>query len=245
MLGVLIDIGLLESTRLFAGYRMIVFGGLVALLLIVRPRGLLDERAVGRIRQYMRRRRRCWRLTTSQFASTVSRRCAASRFVPPGARVGVIGPNGSGKTTLFNAISGLVAIAGGTIRLDGRAISRRAPHQIAVSGIARTFQSVRLFQRLSVLDNVLPVTGSAAATGRDARQVALAALGAVGLTARRDTLAGDLSFYEQRRLEIARAMRRGRASYSPMSRRQAFRRASPITSSTSSRTHSAQKPRSC
>lgn len=126
--------------------------------------------------------------------------------VPPGARVGVIGPNGSGKTTLFNAISGLVAIDGGTIRLDGRAISRLAPHQIAASGIARTFQSVRLFQRLSVLDNVLPVIGPPAATGRDAGQAALAALGAVGLNARRDTLAGDLSFYEQRRLEIARAI---------------------------------------
>ncbi len=57
LLGVLIDIGLLESTRIFRGYRMIVFGGLVAVLLIVRPRGLLDEVAVGRIRHYLRRRR--------------------------------------------------------------------------------------------------------------------------------------------------------------------------------------------
>ncbi len=122
--------------------------------------------------------------------------------VPPGARIGVIGPNGSGKTTLFNAISGLVAIAGGTIRLNGRAISHLAPHQIAASGVARTFQSVRLFQRLSVVDNVLPAVG----TTRDARQAALAALDAVGLAARRDTLAGDLSFYDQRRLEIARAI---------------------------------------
>jgi branched-chain amino acid transport system permease protein len=56
LLGVLIDIGLLESTRIFRGYRMIVFGGLVAVLLIVRPRGLLDENAVGRIRHYLRRR---------------------------------------------------------------------------------------------------------------------------------------------------------------------------------------------
>jgi len=126
--------------------------------------------------------------------------------VPRGARVGVIGPNGSGKTTLFNAISGLVAIAGGTIRLDGRTISRLAPHQIAAAGIARTFQSIRLFQRLSALDNVLPVTGSAAATARDSLRAAHAALEVVGLTGRRDTLAGDLSFYEQRRLEIARSI---------------------------------------
>jgi branched-chain amino acid transport system ATP-binding protein len=125
--------------------------------------------------------------------------------IPAGARIGVLGPNGSGKTTLFNAISGLVAIAGGTIRLDGRAISGLAPNRIAATGVARTFQSVRLFHRLSVLDNALPIVGQAAASARDAREAALAALDVAGLSARRDILAGDLSFYEQRRLEIARA----------------------------------------
>lgn len=122
--------------------------------------------------------------------------------VPAGARIGVLGPNGSGKTTLFNAISGLVGIAAGTIRLDGRAVSELPPHRIAAADVARTFQSVRLFQRLSALDNALPTNGSA----RACRDLALAALAAVGLDARRDTLAGDLSFYDQRRLEIARAI---------------------------------------
>ncbi len=126
--------------------------------------------------------------------------------VPTGARIGVLGPNGSGKTTLFNAISGLVGITAGTIRLDGQTISRRAPHHIAAAGVARTFQTVRLFQRLSVLDNVLPASGPSAASSRDARLSALAALEAVGLGARREVLAGDLTFYEQRRLEIARAL---------------------------------------
>jgi ABC-type branched-subunit amino acid transport system ATPase component len=126
--------------------------------------------------------------------------------VPTGARIGVLGPNGSGKTTLFNAICGLVGITTGTIRLDGRTISHLAPHHIAAVGVARTFQTVRLFQRLSALDNVLPASGPAATTSREARQNALAALEAVGLDARRDTLAGDLSFFEQRRLEIARAI---------------------------------------
>lgn len=124
--------------------------------------------------------------------------------VPTGARVGVLGPNGSGKTTLFNAISGLAGIAGGTIRLDGMTISKLAPHRIAAAGVARTFQSVRLFQRLSALDNALPSVG--AASSHEARESALAALDAVGLGERRDTLAGDLSFYEQRQLEIARAI---------------------------------------
>ena len=126
--------------------------------------------------------------------------------VPRGARVGVIGPNGSGKTTLFNAISGLVAVDSGTIRLDGTTISRLAPHQVAASGVARTFQTVRAFDRLSVLDNTLPVTGPAAASAEMARKAALGALDRVGLCARRDDLAGDLSFYERRRLEIARAI---------------------------------------
>ncbi len=126
--------------------------------------------------------------------------------VPAGTRLGVIGPNGSGKTTLLNAISGLVAIASGTIRLDGQEISRLAPHEIARSGVARTFQAVRLFHRLSVLDNVLPDAGPRAAPAADARRAALEALEAVDLGGRRNAMAGDLSFFEQRRLEIARAI---------------------------------------
>ena len=126
--------------------------------------------------------------------------------VPQGARVGVIGPNGSGKTTLFNAISGLVAVASGTIRLGEATISRLAPHRIAAAGVARTFQTARTFDRLSVLDNTLPVTGPASIGAGAAREAALAALELVDLHARRDDLAGDLTYYERRRLEIARAI---------------------------------------
>lgn len=126
--------------------------------------------------------------------------------VPSGTRVGVIGPNGSGKTTLFNAISGLVAPTTGAIRLDGHALSRLPPHRIAAAGVARTFQTPRLFERMSVLDNVLPRIGPDAATPHEARRAALAALDAVELSERRGTLAGDLGTFERRRLEIARAM---------------------------------------
>lgn len=125
---------------------------------------------------------------------------------PAGARVGILGPNGSGKTTLFNAISGLTALAAGTIRVDGRETSRLPPHQIAAAGVARTFQTVRLFQRLSALDNVLPRVGPGAATSSEARRTALTALDSVGLGAARDVMAGDLDAFAQRRLEIARAM---------------------------------------
>ena len=125
---------------------------------------------------------------------------------PAGARVGILGPNGSGKTTLFNAISGLTALVGGTIRLDGRETSGLAPHRIADAGVARTFQTVRLFQRLSALDNVLPRVGPGATTSSDTRRTALAALDSVGLGDARDVMAGDLGAFAQRRLEIARAM---------------------------------------
>jgi ABC-type branched-subunit amino acid transport system ATPase component len=126
--------------------------------------------------------------------------------VPAGARIGILGPNGSGKTTLFNAISGLTALSEGTIRLDGREMSRLAPHRIAAAGVARTFQTVRLFQRQSVLDNVLPRVGPGSITAAEARRTALAALDGVGLGDARDVMAGDLGAYAQRRVELARAM---------------------------------------
>ena len=126
--------------------------------------------------------------------------------VPQGARVGVIGPNGSGKTTLFNAISGLVAVASGTIRLGETTISQLAPHRIAAAGVARTFQTARTFDRLSVVDNALPITGPASTRAGTAREAALSALEMVDLHARRDDLASDLTYYERRRLEIARAI---------------------------------------
>ena len=77
LLGVLIDIGLLESTRVLRGYRMIAFGGLVAVLLIVKPRGLLDEMAVNRLRQLLWRTQRCSRLKGSRCVSMASRRWPA------------------------------------------------------------------------------------------------------------------------------------------------------------------------
>jgi branched-chain amino acid transport system ATP-binding protein len=120
--------------------------------------------------------------------------------VPRGARVGVIGPNGSGKTTLLNAISGLVPLANGTITLDERTISHLPPREVARAGIARTFQIVRLFRRLSVLDNVMPQHDP------NGRRTALEALEAIGLRGRHDVMAGDLTYFEQRRLELARAL---------------------------------------
>lgn len=116
--------------------------------------------------------------------------------VAPGETVGLIGPNGAGKTTLFDALTGVVRPDAGRIRIAGRDIDGLAPHAIAELGVARTFQGIRLFRRLSVRDNV-----------RAGRRVdAEAWLGRVGLTHRRDALPDELAPAEQRRLELARAL---------------------------------------
>src|SRR5204862_6695258 len=75
--------------------------------------------------------------------------------VAPGAILGLIGPNGAGKTTVFNLITGFVAPNSGAIRFDGHSIARLKPHAITRLGVARTFQIVKPFPRLSTLENVL------------------------------------------------------------------------------------------
>jgi len=117
----------------------------------------------------------------------------------PGAALGLIGPNGSGKTTLFNAISGIVQPAAGRIMFQGRDLVGRAPYQIARAGIARTFQTVRVFQRMTVRDNVRSAS-------TDKGKAVDALLSRVGLATLEDTLAGELPLMEQRRLEIARVL---------------------------------------
>jgi len=124
----------------------------------------------------------------------------------PGHSLGLMGPNGCGKTTLFNVISGLVRPDSGRVVFRGDDITRSAVHDIARRGIARTFQTIRLFPQMTVRDNVRP----AAAQGSpgEETQIVERALVQVGLAAKRDTLADELSLGEQRRLEIARALAR-------------------------------------
>ena len=75
--------------------------------------------------------------------------------VPQGSIYGLIGPNGAGKTTVFNLITGLLPPSGGAITLNGDSLLRRAPHQITRMGIARTFQNIRLFKEMTLLENVV------------------------------------------------------------------------------------------
>jgi branched-chain amino acid transport system ATP-binding protein len=144
--------------------------------------------------------------------------------VPAGGLYGLIGPNGAGKTTVFNLISGFLRPTGGRIFWDGRDVTGESPHRITALGVARTFQNIRLFGELSVLDNVLVGfhCRSRATWGEavlrlpryrreelDRRSRGLTLLTEVGLAAAADHPAGKLPYGHQRRLEIARALATG------------------------------------
>jgi branched-chain amino acid transport system permease protein len=141
--------------------------------------------------------------------------------IPAGGIVGLIGPNGAGKTTFFNLVTGLLRLDEGEIRLDGSSLVGLRPHAIVGRGIARTFQSIRLFQNMSVLDNVLvgehcrlhaSVAGAVfrppavVAEEVRARGRARELLGFVGLADKAAEMAKNLAYGDQRRLEIARAL---------------------------------------
>jgi branched-chain amino acid transport system ATP-binding protein len=125
--------------------------------------------------------------------------------VNKGEIVGVIGPNGAGKTTLFSTLVGLIRPDAGTVTLDGKDLTGLKPHAVAALGMTKTFQNVALFAESSVLDNVL--TAGLLRHGVDAaRGEALNCLDRVGLRAVVHKQAGNLSFPERARVELARAL---------------------------------------
>lgn len=137
-----------------------------------------------------------------------------------GELVGLIGPNGAGKTTIFNLLTGVFAPTAGEIVFDGRRVNGLKPYQVTKLGIARTFQNIRLFQNLPVLENVkigchlsarsglvasilrFPILAEEKEIARRAREL----LSIFELEGRADELAKNLPYGEQRRLEIARAL---------------------------------------
>jgi len=134
---------------------------------------------------------------------------------------GLIGPNGAGKTTLFNLLTGIYAADAGEFRLDGRSLGGLRADEVAKAGVARTFQNIRLFSNLSVLENVMigrharsraGVLGAVLRTrGTLAEEAAIVKravelLDYVGIRARANDPAGSLPYGDQRRLEIARAL---------------------------------------
>lgn len=139
----------------------------------------------------------------------------------PGEILSLIGPNGAGKTTVFNVITGVYRISGGSVTYEERSLAGLRPHEILKRGIARTFQNIRLFTSMTALENVMvarhcrtraTVFGSVVRTRsqrreeRAVRERSLAALDFAGLADHADTVAKNLPYGLQRRLEIARAL---------------------------------------
>ena len=146
---------------------------------------------------------------------------ALTMKIEKGALVGLIGPNGAGKTTVFNMLTGVYRPTDGGIRLDGENLIGKAPHDICRLGVARTFQNIRLFSKLTVLDNVktalhneigytlaesLLHLGSFRKKEREMDERALDILKVFGLDGKRDLTAANLPYGQQRKLEIARAL---------------------------------------
>jgi branched-chain amino acid transport system ATP-binding protein len=142
---------------------------------------------------------------TKRFGGLVANR-DVSLAIEPGEIVGLIGPNGAGKTTLFNCISGMLHPDEGRIRLNGADISRARPERVCRLGVARTWQVVRSFGRMTVLENV--ICGALRRTNRvgPARARALDLVAFTGLSGREDTLAAGLTLADKKRLEITRAL---------------------------------------
>jgi branched-chain amino acid transport system ATP-binding protein len=139
----------------------------------------------------------------------------------PGSLYGLIGPNGAGKTTVFNLITGVYAPDEGSIELDGKPIQNKRPSNIASLGMSRTFQNIRLFRSMTVLQNVklarhmrrrqglldaIVRTRSLSEEEREIEQDAMGLLKIFNLSGRADEQASSLPYGAQRRLEIVRAL---------------------------------------
>ncbi|HEY1245188.1 MAG TPA: ABC transporter ATP-binding protein [Hyphomicrobiaceae bacterium] len=132
-----------------------------------------------------------------------------SFVVPEGAIVGLIGPNGAGKTTCFNLVAGVYRPDAGEVRLDGTRIDGWRPDQVCRAGIGRTFQLVKPFVGLSVMENVIVGALNASAGVREAREKSRRVIEQLGLAAKRDQAASSLTLPERKCLEVARALATG------------------------------------
>lgn len=142
-------------------------------------------------------------------------------YIPRGAIASIIGPNGAGKTTFFNCITGFYQIDEGELIFDGSRINGKSPDQITRSGIARTFQNIRLFSNMTAIENIMvgqephlksswlgSIFGMPATQreNRESEERAQELLEFVGLGGKGDLVSKNLSYGDQRRLEIGRAL---------------------------------------
>jgi branched-chain amino acid transport system permease protein len=223
-----------EYLRAVANLRMVIYSLALIALMLLRPRGLLGTREIWD--WWRERRGRPARPKPEVSEALIDVRNATIRFgglvavcdfslsVKPRELVALIGPNGAGKTTVFNLLTGVYPPSAGTIKVMGRDTRGLSPHDIAHLGCARTFQNIRLFRELTAFDNVrvachhLTRESIAAAVRhgslaeQEEKWVAERSqelLEIMGLWQRRDELAKNLPYGEQRRLEIARALATG------------------------------------
>jgi branched-chain amino acid transport system ATP-binding protein len=220
-----------EYLRALANLRMVIYSVALIVLMLVRPRGLLGTREVWDFFRKRRPQRPAQQRDSSEHIIDVQKATirfggltAVSEFslqVKPRELVALIGPNGAGKTTVFNLLTGVYPPSSGAITVIGRDTRGLSPHDIAHLGVARTFQNIRLFRELSAFDNVriachhLTRESMAAAVRHGAlsaqeetwiAQRAEELLAVMGLSHRRDEVAKNLPYGDQRRLEIARAL---------------------------------------
>ena len=250
VLGAIILVVVPEVLREYAQYRFTIFGLGLTLMMLVRPEGLwpvrvrpspapatedtgvepMRERTAPHVELLAGERARPTAAGREGFLSIdgVGKSFGGLRAVnnvsfsvARGQLVAVIGPNGAGKTTLFNLITGVYPVTAGIIRFAGRELQGLPPHEVTALGVARTYQNIRLFRGMSVLDNVLVGTHCRTAANvfdamlhtrragreeRESRKHARALLDFFGIGKYESQLAMNLPYGDQRRLEIARAL---------------------------------------
>ncbi|TWP50571.1 branched-chain amino acid ABC transporter ATP-binding protein/permease [Lentzea tibetensis] len=220
MVGAVIVVALPEALRSAGDYRGLAFALLLIFIVIIRPQGLWPAR-----RRPLRvpaettpsedvEQMRAGRLDVDELSRSFGGVTAVRDFhltLDAGEVVSVIGPNGAGKTTAFNCVTGVIEPSRGTITLNGNSLRGLAPHRVAAAGLTRTFQNIRLFDDMTVAENVL--VGRFAHNRTMFRPPSHAdldtvrrALDFVGLADAADRGASELSYGDRRRLEIARAL---------------------------------------
>jgi len=242
LLGAVIVAGLPEALRFIHLWREFAFAIALILLMLLRPQGLwparlrhiaapseaeaeamahaapaeqIAERVAGEPEILLEAQQLSRAFGGLRAVSDVS------FTVHRGEILSIIGPNGAGKTTVFNCLTGVIPPSSGTILWNGRPLARLAPHRVVARGLARTFQGIRLFDNMTVFENVLvgmdhrfhlPVLAEMLALPRAQHETALHYAAArrwlefVGLSDQAGLRAGDLAYGDQRRLEIARAL---------------------------------------
>jgi len=214
IVGTLLFTALPEATRFLGGWRLFVFAILVMIVLVIRPRGLLDFVPLPKVRFG---RRKLGRRPPAMESAALTFDGVTKRFgrvhvlndvsfsVHPGTVHALIGPNGAGKTTLLNVASGYVASERGSVLLGKMRLNRRSPDFVARAGLVRTFQNPRLFPSMTVSENV-----DVAVRRYQPEQKADEELWRrLQLEEHAATRASALAYGQLRRTEIARALRTG------------------------------------